>query len=324
MKYIGLAEDKTRELPFYLAMEEYVANCLELDEAFFIWQVEPTVIFGRNQLIEKEVNLSYCQSHGIATYRRKSGGGCVYADCGNIMFSYITSNYNVTESYATYLKKVVDVLNSLGVPAEATGRNDIVVNGKKISGNAFYHVNGKSVVHGTMLFDTDMDNIINAITPATVKLKSKGVDSVKSRITTLKEYLNISIEDFKNEIKKRLCDGEILLDDKAVCKIEALEKIYHSDNFIYGKNPHCNIEKEERIEGVGEFKVMIEVNKGNILNVNIMGDYFIQEEMDARLLERLKNIPYNESSVRNALSDINVGDIILNMTNEQLIKLIII
>lgn len=324
MKYIGLSEVKTRNLPFYLAMEEYVANYFDFSEAFFMWQVEPTVIFGRNQLIEKEVNLNYCREHGIEMYRRKSGGGCVYADKGNIMFSYITKNYNVTDSYSQYLDKVVAALKTLGIEAEATGRNDILVDGKKIAGNAFYHVNGKSIVHGTMLFDTDMDNMINAITPTIAKLQSKGVDSVKSRITTLRNYLRITIDDFKREIKEGLCDEEIILGENDICEIEKLEQIYHSDSFIYGKNPHCNIEKEDRVEGVGDFKVFIETNKGKIMKINLMGDFFLQSEMDENLLGRFKNIPYNESAIRNALSDINVGNIILNMTNEQFVKLIII
>lgn len=324
MRYISLSDVKTRNLPFYLAMEEYVANYYDLSEAFFMWQVQPTVIFGRNQLIEKEVNLNYCKEHNIEMYRRKSGGGCVYADNGNIMFSYITNNYSVTNSYFQYLDKVVSALNALGVPAVATGRNDIHVDGKKIAGNAFYHVNGKSIVHGTMLFDTDMKNMINAITPTSTKLQSKGVDSVKSRITTLKKYLGITLDEFKSEIKERLCDGEIVLGEKEIQEIEIMKQFYLTDNFIYGKNPHCNIEKEVRLDGVGDFRVLIETNKGYILRINLIGDFFLQSEMDENLLGRLKNIPYNEDAIRNALCDINVGDIILNMTNEQFVKLIII
>lgn len=324
MKYISLVEDRTRELPFYLAMEEYVAKYLDLDEAFFMWQVEPTVIFGRNQLIEKEVNLSYCRANNISTYRRKSGGGCVYADKGNIMISYVSKNYSVSEAYGSYLEKIVNILIKLGVNAYATGRNDIVIDDKKISGNAFYHVNGKSVVHGTMLYETDMENMINAITPADIKLTSKGVDSVKSRITTLKNYLNIGIEDFKYYIKNSICDEIVVLNEAAIKKIEELEQMYLSDSFIYGKNPYCNIVKEQWIDGVGEIKAFIEVDKGVIKNINLMGDYFLNEEMDTQLLESLKGITYNEIPIRNALAGLNVGDIILNMTNEQFIKLIII
>ena len=323
MIYISLNQEKLRELPFYLAMEEYVAKYLDVNEAFFMWQVEPSVIFGRNQLIEKEVNLPYCKEHNISTFRRKSGGGCVYADKGNIMFSYISNNYNVKKAYDSYLSKVISALNKLGVKAEATGRNDIVVDNKKISGSAFYHVNGKSVVHGTMLFDTDMGNMINAITPATAKLQSKGVESVRSRITLLKDYLNISIEEFRESIKSLLCSETLTLNQTAVNEIEKIEQVYLNDSFIYGRNPYCNIEKNLRIEGVGDFKAMIEVDKGVIKNINIMGDYFLNEEMDISLLERLKGITYNEESIRKAIANVNIGDIILNINNEQFIKLLI-
>lgn len=324
MKYISLANGKVRELPFYLAMEEYVAKFLDLDEAFFMWQVAPTVIFGRNQLIEKEINLSYCKDTEIQMYRRKSGGGCVYSDCGNIMFSYVTKEYNVNTAYFQYLDKVVSALRYLGVNAESTGRNDIVIDGRKIAGNAFYHVAGKSVVHGTMLFDTDMDNMVNAITPATVKLQSNGIDSVRSRIALLKDYLNMSIDEFKENMKKQLCDNVLVLDDNAVVEIERLEQIYLDDNFIYGKNPRCNIVKEQRLEGVGTIKAMIETEKGLIRHVNLIGDYFLNEELDGQLLERLENIPYREDAIRTVLADIEVGNIIRNLNNEQLIKLIII
>ena len=323
MIYISLEQEFSRELPFYLAMEEYVAKCLNVNEAFFMWQVEPSVIFGRNQLIEKEVNLLYCKEHNISTYRRKSGGGCVYADKGNIMFSYISDNYNVKNAYDSYLNKVISALNKLGVNAESTGRNDIVIDKKKISGSAFYHVNGKSVVHGTMLFDTNMENMINAITPATTKLKSKGVESVRSRITTLNKYLNINIDEFKHSIKTLLCNDVIVLNKLAINEIEKLEQLYLNENFIYGKNPHFNIEKNLRIEGVGDFKALIEVNKGIIKNINIMGDYFLNEEIDASLFESLKGIAYKEESIRKKIDTINIGDIILNMSNEQFVKLLI-
>ena len=324
MKYISLVGDMKRELPFYLAMEEYVARYLDTDEAFFMWQVDPTVIFGRNQLIEKEVDLTYCKEHNIKFYRRKSGGGCVYADKGNIMFSYITKEYNVESAYKSYLDKVLSILNQLGIPVESTGRNDIVVEGKKVSGNAFYHVNGKSVVHGTMLFDTDMDNMINAITPNSGKLVSNGVDSVRKRITTLKDYVNFSIDKFKSEIKTRLCDSELILDETAINVIEGIKKFYFTDDFLYGKNPHCNIEKNKRIEGVGDFHVYIENNHGIIKNISVMGDFFLKGDLDTHILSRLKNITYTENVIRKVLKDVNVGDVIMNMNNEQFVNLIII
>lgn len=323
MKYISLADNKKHKLTFYLAMEEYVAKHLDVGEAFFIWQVNPTVICGRNQVIEKEVNLSYCSDNNIEIYRRKSGGGCVYADMGNIMLSYISNNYNVADAYSIYLSKMIKVLNSLEIEAQSTGRNDIVIASGKISGNAFYHVNKKSVVHGTLLYDTNMENMVNSITPAEIKLKSKSVDSVRSRISTIKEISNISIDELKNGLKYYLCDGEMILDDVDIQRIEVIEQEYLTTEFIYGKNPRYTFEKDTHIEGVGCIKVLMEIDKGVIKNINLFGDYFINEEMDTQLLKHLRNVPYNVSSITNAIKDLNVRDFIVNLDNENFIKLII-
>ena len=162
MIYVTLNNTKPkRRLTFYLAMEEYIARHLEKGEYFFMWQVDPTVIFGRNQLIQNEVNIDYCRQHNIQTYRRKSGGGCVYADMTNIMFSYITPDENVSLTFSKYINMVSEMLRKLGIPAETSGRNDIMIDGRKVSGNAFYHIPGRSIVHGTMLYDTDMQNMLN-------------------------------------------------------------------------------------------------------------------------------------------------------------------
>ena len=134
MIYVSLPTTQTRRLSFYLAMEEFVArNINTTDDCFFMWQVEPSVIFGRNQLIENEVNIEYCRQNDIKTYRRKSGGGCVYADMNNIMFSYITQSENVSLTFDRYINMVADMLRSLHIPAEATGRNDIMIHGRKVS-----------------------------------------------------------------------------------------------------------------------------------------------------------------------------------------------
>ena len=195
MIYVTLPTAKCeRRLTHYLATEEYVARHLDGDEYFFMWQVPPTVIFGRNQLIENEVNLDYCRRHGISTYRRKSGGGCVYADMNNIMFSYITKDENVSLTFSKYITMVADMLRKLGVDATASGRNDIMIGGRKVSGNAFYHIPGRSIVHGTMLYDTDMQNMVGAITPSDEKLVSKGIQSVRQHITLLKDYISMDIE----------------------------------------------------------------------------------------------------------------------------------
>ena len=144
-----------RPLPFHLAMEEHLARNYPDGEYFFMWQVEPTVIFGRCQNPFAEVNLDFCRREGIQTYRRKSGGGCIYADMNNIMFSHVTTSGEVTTTFSRYCRMVADTLRLLGLGAATTGRNDVVIGDRKVSGNAFYHLHGRSIVHGTMLYDAD-------------------------------------------------------------------------------------------------------------------------------------------------------------------------
>ena len=225
MKYIALPPIGVQRLSFYLAMEEYVARHLQEEgDCFFMWQVEPSVIFGRNQLIENEVNMDYCRAHHIQTYRRKSGGGCVYADMSNIMFSYITHDENVNFTFNRYINMVVLVLQQLGVNASTSGRNDVMIGNRKVSGNAFYHIPGRSIVHGTMLYDTNMQNMVGSITPTGKKLLSKGISSVRQRIALLKDYIPQSLEEFKTFVRQRLCQDERLLDLHDVESIREIEK----------------------------------------------------------------------------------------------------
>ena len=233
MTYVSLPFNDTRRLSFYLAMEEYAArNLNDGDDLFFLWQVEPTVIFGRNQVIQNEVNIPYCSEHGIQFYRRKSGGGCVYADRSNVMMSYITRSDEVTTTFSRYMEMVCKMLQELGLPATSTQNNDVLIDGRKVSGNAFYHIPGHSIVHGTMLFDTDMEHMLNAITPPQTKLDKHGVESVRQRITLLKEHTDLSIEAFKEFAAQRLCNKELKLTDKDVKGIEAIEQEYLDPQFI--------------------------------------------------------------------------------------------
>lgn len=236
MTYLSLPFEENRRLSFYLAMEEYAARQLnEGDDLFFLWQVQPSVIFGRNQVIENEVNLDYCREHGIQFFRRKSGGGCVYADMSNVMMSYITRSDEVQTTFARYMEMVCQMLRELGLEATSTQNNDVLIGDRKVSGNAFYHIPGHSIVHGTMLFDTDMEHMLHAITPSQTKLDKHGVESVRQRITLLKEHTDISIEDFKRFAIRHLCHQEILLTNEDVKAIEVLEQEYLNPNFIYGK-----------------------------------------------------------------------------------------
>ena len=235
MTYVSLPCNDTRRLSFYLAMEEFAARTLnEGDDLFFLWQVEPTVIFGRNQIIENEVNIPYCREHGIQFYRRKSGGGCVYADKSNVMMSYITRSDEVITTFSRYMEMVCKMLQDLGLPATSTQNNDVLIDGRKVSGNAFYHIPGHSIVHGTLLFDTDMEHMLNAITPPQTKLNKHGVQSVRQRITLLKEHTDLSIEAFKEHAIRKLCDKELKLTAEDVKGIETIEQEYLDPNFVWG------------------------------------------------------------------------------------------
>ena len=252
MTHLVLPTDETRRLSFYLAMEEYAASPKpspkgkglkslpsggDLEEAlFFLWQVEPTVIFGRHQVIENEVNIPYCREHGIQFYRRKSGGGCVYADKSNVMMSYITRSDQVQTTFREYMQMVCATLKALGLDATSTENNDVLIDGRKVSGNAYYHKAGWSIVHGTMLFDTDMQHMLQAITPPRQKLTKHGVESVRQRITLLKEHTDLSIEEFKRFAVERLCSNTLRLTDEDVRNIERIEQeTYLNPEFIYGK-----------------------------------------------------------------------------------------
>lgn len=188
-KHIMMPDDGERDLVFFLAMEEYVAQNVPGD-AFFIWRVRPTVIIGRNQDLEAEVNLEYCKDHGVKIVRRKSGGGCVYSDMGNIMVSYISSKEDTASVFERYLSAMTECLRSLGLDAEKSGRNDILVQGRKVSGNAVHQLPDRTIVHGTLLYDTDLDALEQAIRPPVEKLARHKVLSVRQRVRNLAECLD--------------------------------------------------------------------------------------------------------------------------------------
>ena len=233
MKYVALPFQEPRRLSFYLAMEEFVARHTDEPDAFFMWQVEPSVIFGRNQVLENEVNVAYCREHGISLYRRKSGGGCVYADMDNLMLSFVTSEENVNFAFNRFVNMVLLVLRKLGIAATGTSHNDIMIGDRKVCGTACYHLEGRSIVHSTMLFNTNMDHMLNAITPSKEKLEKKGIESVRQRITLLKDYTTLdSVEALKALIRETLCEGERMLTASEVAGIEAIEATYLKEEFI--------------------------------------------------------------------------------------------
>lgn len=328
MTYVNLPDALHRRLPFYLAMEEYLARDYKFDgDLFFMWQVAPTVIFGRNQIIEEEVDIDYCRNHGIEMYRRKSGGGCVYANPDNIMFSYITPSTDcVTDTFLRYTTAVCQMLRSLGIDAQPSDRNDILIGGRKVSGTAFYHLPERDIVHGTMLFDTDREQMNRAITPSNAKLESKGIKSVKNRVTTIREHLDIGIERFKDYARQWLANGgEITLTSSDVKAIERLEQPYHDPKWIFGCRHAAKASESgqnRRIEGVGEINVSVITDSSNrITGLQLAGDYFQTADGEELLTERLTGVRYDPDEIKNALTGFSANNVAVGLTDEQLIGL---
>ena len=233
MKYIALPTNENRQLSFYLAMEEYVARHMQEPDCFFMWQVAPTVIFGRNQVVENEVNLEYCREHDIRVVRRKSGGGCVYADMDNLMLSMVTDGDNVGFTFNRFVTMIQLALHKIGVTATSTAHNDIMIGDRKVCGTAFYQLPGRSIVQSTMLYDTNMQHMLNAITPSAEKLEKKGIQSVRQRITLLKDHTPLSLDEIKQKIRDTLCDGDLVLTEEQVAGIEEIEQTYLKQDFIH-------------------------------------------------------------------------------------------
>lgn len=202
------------------------------EDCFFLWQVEPSVIFGRNQVPQNEVNIPYCRERGIQMYRRKSGGGCVYADMSNVMLSYITNDENVDATFSRYLTMVADSLRNMGIDAHKNDHNDIMIGDKKVSGNAIYHIPGKNIAHGTLLYDTDMENMLTAITPSQQKLSKHGVESVRQRICLLKNYTDLPFAEIRRRLRENLCRQTYTLTAADIKLTEAIEREYLAKEFI--------------------------------------------------------------------------------------------
>lgn len=323
MKYVALPTEEFQKLPFYLAMEEYVARHLVANDYFFMWQVKPTVIFGRNQLIDTEVDVEYCKLNDIEMYRRKSGGGCVYADLNNIMFSYITPISNVNFTFDRYMLMIEHMLRRLGINAKTTGRNDILIDGKKVSGNAFYRLPDRSIVHGTMLYDTDVEKMARSTTPSEAKLKSKGVESVRQHVTTLNKYLSMDINEFMQFARTEMCDGEVVLNGKDVEAIHEIEEQYYNPEFIFGNNPAYTTKVKRRIEGVGEFEAKMELRDGIVKKINLAGDFFIIGDIDNALLVPLIGVELTREALEKRLADTDVESIILKLSKQQFINFLL-
>ena len=274
-KFLFLTHDFTDPY-FNLASEEYLLKHRK-EYFIYLWINAPAVIVGVNQNTVQEVNLDYTTSHGIKVVRRQTGGGAVYHDLNNLCYTVIAPYDENVDAYRKFTAPVIGYLNSLGVKAEFSGRNDIVVGGKKISGNAQTVSGGRIMHHGTLLFDTDMTALTYALKPNKLKTESKGIKSVRARVTNIKQYLpDMTVEEFKNGLKeyfKKTCEEYVLTEND----IAEIDKLVRDKYSLY----EWNIGRSPKGKNLFEYKFpfgvlsfSFDTVEGKIQNADISGDFF--------------------------------------------------
>lgn len=313
-----------------LALEEYIVRNFSAENDFLLFYInEPSIIIGKNQITIEEVNQDYIDNNNIHVVRRVSGGGAVYHDFGNLNFSFIT-NHDVTKmhNFKKFTEPVIKVLNDLGLDAELKGRNDILVGEKKISGTAQFSTGKRMISHGTLLYNTDLGEVVNALNVKPSKLESKGHKSVRSRVANISEFIQNpqKIESFRSLLLKglfseveafetyRLTDEEW----RAVHKLK--EEKYDAWSWNYGRAPKFNIQFIKKFS-VGEIDVRIFVEKGLIKEVNIFGDFFGRDSVE-ELEKILIEIPYDKPSIKEALKDVDIQNYFGALEKEDFMKLL--
>lgn len=272
----------------------------------FTWQIGPTVVMGRNQDAGVEIDLPFCRAEGVDVIRRKSGGGSIYADLGNIMTSLITGNGAVEPIFAEYSAAMAECLSALGAGVEVSGRNDIRMSGGgKICGNAFYHMYDRNIVHGTLLYDTDARLMRGALTPERAKLLSKGVKSVESRISLLKGALpETGISGVREHIRQHLSDRTVQLSETDIRQIQEIESGYYSPDYLYGKDTTLVGEAHrcsERINGCGTVSLEVCTAEGWVTAVTARGDYFEFCNANTLFNKAFFGCPFNEAAMLQAM-----------------------
>lgn len=277
-----------------LALEEYALRNFYPDQDYLLFYInEPSIIIGRNQNTLEEINFEYVEEKGLHVVRRVSGGGAVYHDFGNLNFSFITKHDTKSlNNFAKFTEPVIKILNTMGVPAELKGRNDVLANDKKISGNAQFSTGKRMLHHGTLLLDTDLDEAMKALNVKMTKIQSKGHKSSRSRVTNISEFLTekMDIEEFRSIILNGLYnernDFETyhLTGEEWQAVHQLKDEKYGTWDWNYGNSPKFNIQRSKRFP-IGEIDLRIFVEKGKISNFKIYGDFFGKEPV--QILENL-------------------------------------
>jgi lipoate-protein ligase A len=301
-----------------LALEEYVLRTrLATDDILLFYINAPAIIIGRNQNTIEEINPDVVAARGIHVVRRISGGGAVYHDLGNLNFSFMTpSVHGRFNRYDHFTKPVIEVLRELGVPAELGGRNDILAGGRKISGNAQFARPDRMFSHGTLLFDSNLDDVTAALNPKPGKIESKGVKSIRSRVANISEFLAqpITVEELRERIIERIFGSRdrariatLELTDADWAEVQSLvERRYGAWAWNYGESPAANVQRAKRFPA-GEIDVRINVEQGRIASIRIFGDFMGREDV-AELEQRLVGTPSDRAAIEAAIEGVALGD----------------
>ena len=324
--------DLTTTAPsFNLALEQYVFDSLPKDRNYFmLWQNDKAVIIGKHQNTLAEINESYVRSHGISVVRRLSGGGAVYHDLGNLNFTFIADAFDTEHlNFRLFCLPVVRTLESIGVHAKISGRNDITIDGKKFSGNSEYMKNGRVMHHGTILFSSDLDAVKNALKPKEGITQAKGVQSKRSRITNVCDHLkqDISLSDFRalllQNVLSEMPGTPYRLTEHDIAAIETLKKErYDTWDWNYGRSPGYTSIKRMRFDGCGLVEVCLSVKDGVIVDIAFKGDFFSTRDPE-ELAARFIGHKTEHAQYVHALSDIDVSRYFRGLTREQLLRLLI-
>ncbi|MCT6903833.1 MAG: lipoate--protein ligase, partial [Lactobacillus sp.] len=314
-----------------LAIEEYLLKTMDVEKEpvllFYINQ--PSIIIGKNQNTIEEINTDYVEDNGIIVVRRLSGGGAVYHDLGNLNFSFITNDDGDSfMNYKKFTQPVVDALAKMGVNAELSGRNDILAEGRKVSGNAQFSTKGRMFSHGTLMFDTEIDAVVSALKVKKDKIESKGIKSIRSRVANISEFLKeqMTVEEFRLEILKSIFGGEEniryyeLTEDDWANIHKLSEERYQTWEWNFGKSPRFNIQKTHRFP-TGGIDIRLEVNHGVMEEVHIFGDFFGVGDM-ADIEQRLVGTNYDRAAIAKALADIDIPTYFGGISTEDFLQLI--
>ncbi|MBU7538545.1 lipoate--protein ligase [Levilactobacillus brevis] len=330
---------KSHDIRHNLATEQYLMNNKKFDEPLVLFYYEgPCIIVGRNQNTLEEINQKYVEEHNITVTRRLSGGGAVYQDLGNLCFSFVVdSDSEEFGDFKSFVQPVVDALHAMGATtAEVSGRNDILVDGKKFSGNAMYSHSGKTFSHGTLMLDVDQDVIAHALNVPEDKMKSKGIKSVRSRVTNLKPYLapeyqNLTVPEFRDTLLKELfqvkdlkaiADKEVTInDDEKVAIDEIYNDYYNNWDWVYGNSPEFTVKKRQHFTA-GTIDARLLVEGGKIKNLKFYGDFFGPADA-TELADKLTGVRYDREHVGAILDSVDTQQYFNGIPTAEVLDLLV-